>query len=77
VKRWELGSVQDRAMDELIRLKSEPATAKQNLEAVERQTNQPPISSEVVKYTAYTRMRMDDKDIRESAIVQEEEILAA
>ncbi len=34
VKRWELGSVQDEAMDELIRLKTDPAAAKANYEAV-------------------------------------------
>ncbi len=31
VKRWELGRIQDNAMDQLIRLKSEPDLARQNL----------------------------------------------
>ena len=29
VKRWELGQVQDKAMDELIRLKTDPEAARQ------------------------------------------------
>lgn len=34
VKRWELGALQDEAMDELIRLKTDPEYAKSNYEAV-------------------------------------------
>jgi len=36
VKRWELGQVQDKAMDELIRLKTDPDAARRNLAALER-----------------------------------------
>jgi hypothetical protein len=35
VKRWESGQVQERAMDELIRLKTDPDAARRNLEALE------------------------------------------
>jgi putative zinc finger/helix-turn-helix YgiT family protein len=35
VKRWELGQVQDKAMDELIRLKTDPEAARNNLKALE------------------------------------------
>jgi putative zinc finger/helix-turn-helix YgiT family protein len=35
VKRWELGQIQDRAMDELIRLKTDPRAARNNLRTVE------------------------------------------
>ena len=34
-KRWEAGLVQDQAMDELIRLKSDPVTARENVTQLE------------------------------------------
>jgi hypothetical protein len=34
VRRWELGQIQDKAMDMLIRLKTYPAEARQNLRTV-------------------------------------------
>jgi putative zinc finger/helix-turn-helix YgiT family protein len=37
VKRWESGQIQERAMDELIRLKTDPEAARKNLRVVERQ----------------------------------------
>ncbi len=37
VKRWEAGQIQDRAMDELIRLKTDPEAARTNLRALEIQ----------------------------------------
>ena len=37
VKRWELGQVQDKAMDELICLKTDPEAARSNLKALEMQ----------------------------------------
>lgn len=36
VKRWEAGQIQDKAMDELIRLKTDPVAAKHNLEELRR-----------------------------------------
>ncbi len=36
VKRWELGQIQDRAMDQLIRLKTDPEAAKKNVEDLRR-----------------------------------------
>lgn len=36
VKRWESGQIQDKAMDELIRLKTDATAAKQNLEELRR-----------------------------------------
>jgi hypothetical protein len=35
VKRWEAGQVQDRAMDNLIRLKTDRNSARENLEQIE------------------------------------------
>jgi putative zinc finger/helix-turn-helix YgiT family protein len=35
IKRWESGQIQDRAMDELIRLKTDPEAARSNLRALE------------------------------------------
>lgn len=35
VKRWEAGQIQDKALDELIRLKTDPATARANVQRVE------------------------------------------
>lgn len=37
VKRWELGQIQDKAMDELIRLKTDLEAARANLKTLERQ----------------------------------------
>jgi len=37
IKRWELGQVQDKAMDELVRLKTDPEAARSNLRALESQ----------------------------------------
>jgi putative zinc finger/helix-turn-helix YgiT family protein len=37
VKRWEIGQIQDKAMDELIRLKTDPHAARANLQRLERQ----------------------------------------
>jgi putative zinc finger/helix-turn-helix YgiT family protein len=36
VKRWELGQIQDRAMDQLIRVKTDPDAAKRNLDELRR-----------------------------------------
>jgi putative zinc finger/helix-turn-helix YgiT family protein len=36
VKRWEVGQIQDRAMDALIRLKTDPQAARENLQTLER-----------------------------------------
>jgi len=37
VKRWESGQIQDKAMDELIRLKTDPEAARRNLKSLEQQ----------------------------------------
>jgi putative zinc finger/helix-turn-helix YgiT family protein len=37
VKRWEVGKVQERSMDELIRLKTDPQATRRMLEELERQ----------------------------------------
>jgi len=37
VKRWEQGQIQDRAMDGLIRLRTDPDTARRNLKELEQQ----------------------------------------
>ena len=36
VKRWEAGQIQDKAMDELMRLKTDPVAARHNLEELRR-----------------------------------------
>jgi putative zinc finger/helix-turn-helix YgiT family protein len=36
VKRWETGKIQDRAMDELIRLKTDARAARKNLQSLEQ-----------------------------------------
>lgn len=41
IKRWELGAIQDKAMDELIRLKCDPEKASSNAEAVCGSRTQP------------------------------------
>jgi putative zinc finger/helix-turn-helix YgiT family protein len=40
VKRWELGQIQDRAMDELIRLKTDVEAARENLRSLEEQVQE-------------------------------------
>jgi DNA-binding transcriptional regulator YiaG len=42
VKRWELGQIQDRAMDELMRLKTDLAAARKNLRSLEEQLHEHP-----------------------------------
>lgn len=37
IKRWEVGQIQDKAMDELIRLKTDPEAARNNLKTLESQ----------------------------------------
>ena len=44
-KRWEAGLVQDQAMDELIRLKSDLATARENVAQLEAHLGVPPVAS--------------------------------
>jgi putative zinc finger/helix-turn-helix YgiT family protein len=44
-KRWEAGLVQDEAMDELIRLKSDPATARENVTQLEARLGVAPFGS--------------------------------
>lgn len=41
VKRWEVGQIQDKAMDALIRLKTDPEAARENLRTLERQFPEP------------------------------------
>jgi len=41
VKRWEVGQIQEKAMDELIRLKTDPEAARQNLRALEEHMPEP------------------------------------
>lgn len=41
VKRWEAGQIQDKAMDELIRLKTDPGAARENLKTVEERVPEP------------------------------------
>ena len=47
VKRWESGQIQDRAMDELIRLKTDPVAARSNLRALESQVPEEHIVSSI------------------------------
>lgn len=48
VKRWELGHVQEKAMDELMRLKTDPEAARNNLKALELQVPEPYVLSSTV-----------------------------
>ncbi len=48
VKRWESGQIQDKAMDELIRLKTDPLAARENLRALEGQVPQKYVLSALV-----------------------------
>jgi putative zinc finger/helix-turn-helix YgiT family protein len=41
VKRWEAGQIQERAMDQLIRLKTDPDAARRNLRDLEQQIPEP------------------------------------
>ena len=70
VKRWELGQIQDRAMDQLIRLKTDPETARRNLRTLEEQIPEPVVVSEAddfkltlsmgeTKYIRHTAMNLE------------------
>lgn len=48
VKRWEAGQIQEKAMDELIRLKTDPGAARINLRALELQIPEQYVLSSVV-----------------------------
>jgi len=61
VKRWELGAVQDEAMDELMRLKTDPVAARENYESVCRRAGVEPSESRTVimvpqQHTEYNYM---------------------
>ena len=47
LKRWELGQVQERAMDQLMRLKTDPQAARQNLEAINSQQRSYIVEAEI------------------------------
>jgi len=47
VNRWESGRVQDRAMDELIRLKTDPQAARENLKTLELQVAEDHLASSI------------------------------
>src|SRR5579872_6388274 len=47
VNRWESGRVQDRAMDELIRLKTDPQAARENLKSLELQVTEDHLASSI------------------------------
>jgi len=64
VKRWELGQIQDRAMDQLIRLKTDPQCARQNLETVERQSSDHRyILSAVLSYGSQPPMALEGGEV--------------
>lgn len=46
VKRWESGQIQENAMDQLIRLKTDPAAARENLKTLEQQVPEQLVLSE-------------------------------
>lgn len=48
IKRWESGQIQDKAMDQLMRIKTNPEAAWQNLRRVERQVPSQRIISSLV-----------------------------
>jgi putative zinc finger/helix-turn-helix YgiT family protein len=56
VKRWEVGQIQDRAMDQLIRLKTDPEAARENLKTVERHVPEQIIVSEGKDVTLFFTM---------------------
>jgi putative zinc finger/helix-turn-helix YgiT family protein len=89
VKRWELGQVQDKAMDELIRLKTDPEAARNNLRALESQVPEQHILSSTKvgdvdvdllfmleqTYRRQTKMKMDRFGM--DSVFSEDELLAA
>ena len=62
VKRWEAGQVQDRAMDELIRLKTDPEAARNNLRALEFQVPEEHVLSSI---------RIGDQDLDLSFLLEQ------
>jgi putative zinc finger/helix-turn-helix YgiT family protein len=77
VKRWEVGKVQERSMDELIRLKTDPGAMRRQLKELERQVPERRIVpvfegsgvelSFVIETQQYTRkpaMKMDKSGLK-------------
>jgi putative zinc finger/helix-turn-helix YgiT family protein len=56
VKRWEAGQIQDRAMDQLIRLKTDPEAARKNLKTVEQHVPEQIVVSEGEEVTLFFMM---------------------
>jgi putative zinc finger/helix-turn-helix YgiT family protein len=74
VKRWESGQIQDKAMDELIRLKTDPEAARKNLKSLEKQVPESfvvfeghdivfALTSPHMQYMPPKPMRMDSQSI--------------
>ncbi len=78
VKRWEAGQVQDKAMDELIRLKTDPVAARRNLRSLERQIPEPVIlfdSEEMALTLSFGRSHYTERPtmtIQKMKVLQEE-----
>lgn len=48
IKRWEQGQIQDKAMDELIRLKTDPEAARENLKEIRRYVPEKYVISSII-----------------------------
>ena len=90
IKRWESGQIQDRAMDQLIRLKTDPEAARDNLRALEVQMPEEHVLSSVKlgdqdldlrfslgqNFTGQPQMKMARFPMDQNA-VSDDEVLAA
>jgi HTH-type transcriptional regulator/antitoxin MqsA len=91
VKRWESGQIQDRAMDELIRLKTDPQAARNNLRALVDQVPEEHVLSSVKlgdkdldlcfsleqSFTGRPQMKMGRFRMDQSYLFDDDEVLAA
>jgi hypothetical protein len=71
VKRWEAGQIQDRAMDQLIRLKTDPEAARENLKTVERHVPEQVVVSEGKEVTLFFTMGENSQYVHPHAMTVE------
>jgi putative zinc finger/helix-turn-helix YgiT family protein len=91
VKRWESGQIQDRAMDKLIRLKTDPEAARSNLRTLEDQVPEECVLSSVklgdrdvelrfsrdLSFTGQPRMKMGRFPMDQPYQFDPDEVIAA
>jgi putative zinc finger/helix-turn-helix YgiT family protein len=87
VKRWELGQIQDKAMDTLIRLKTDLSAAQRNCEELQAQAQEQNVSlagvqleliaGDSMEFDEMAQMRMEPVEMKEPLFESKEQLIAA